>query len=120
MKLYGVLDWSLTIMARVYNNIFDNETELHHFGIKGMKWGVRKAINKSSPKKPSDENITTKKKSRFMDERAREQQYINVYKNRDKLSTRQIRPKSNALKLRRSFVGSLTKKLTLVIKPRLN
>lgn len=61
MKLYGVLDWSLIIMTRVYNNIFDNETELHHYGVKGMKWGVRKAIRKLSPKKPSDETVTTKK-----------------------------------------------------------
>ena len=102
MKLYGVLDWSLT-MTRVYNNIFDNETELQHFGIKGMKWGVRKAINKSSPKKSSDETVITKKKTRFMDERAREQQYINVYKNRDKLSTRQMKSQIERIKTEKEF-----------------
>lgn len=102
MKLYGDLDWSLT-MTRVYNNIFDNETELHHHGIKGMRWGVRKAINKSSPKKSSDETVTTKKKSRFMDERAREQQYINVYKNRDKLSTRQMKAQIERIKTEKEF-----------------
>ena len=103
MKLYGVLDWSLIIMTRVYNNIFDNETELHHFGTKGMRWGVRKAINKSSPKKSSDETVTPKKKSRFMDERAREQQYINVYKNRDKLSTRQMKAQIERIKTEKEF-----------------
>ena len=103
MKLYGVLDWSLIIMTRVYNNIFDNETELHHAGVKGMRWGVRKAIRKSSPKKPSDETVTTKKKSRFMDERAREQQYINVYKNRDKLSTRQMKSQIERIKTEKEF-----------------
>ena len=103
MKLYGVLDWSLIIMTRVYNDIFDNETELHHAGVKGMRWGVRKAIRKSSPKKPSDETVTTKKKSRFMDERAREQQYINVYKNRDKLSTRQMKAQIERIKTEKEF-----------------
>ena len=102
MKLYGVLDWSLT-MTRVYNNIFDNETELHHSGVLGMKWGVRKAINKSRPKKPSDETVTNKKKKRFMDERAREQQYINVYKNRDKLSTRQMKSQIERIKTEKEF-----------------
>lgn len=38
-----------------------------------------------------------------MDERAREQQYINVYKNRDKLSTRQMKSQIERIKTEKEF-----------------
>ena len=91
MKLYGVLDWSLTL--RIQHNIFDEEPLLH-FGIPGMKWGVRRARRTPS-------QSTVKKKG--VDERERELQYIKEFKNRDKMSTRQLQARVNRIRAEKEF-----------------
>ena len=93
MKLYGVLDWSLTL--RIQHNIFDEEPLLH-FGIPGMKWGVRRARRTPS-------QSTVKKKKKGIDERERELQYIKEFKNRDKMSTRQLQARVNRIKAEKEF-----------------
>ena len=91
MKLYGVLDWSLTL--RIQHNIFDEEPLLH-FGIPGMKWGVRRARRTPS-------QSTVKKKG--IDERERELQYIKEFKNRDKMSTKQLQARVNRIRAEKEF-----------------
>ena len=93
MKLYGVLDWSLTL--RIQHNIFDEEPLLH-FGIPGMKWGVRRARRTPS-------QSTVKKKKKGVDERERELQYIKEFKNRDKMSTKQLQARVNRLRAEKEF-----------------
>ena len=93
MKLYGVLDWSLTL--RIQHNIFDEEPLLH-FGIPGMKWGVRRARRTPS-------QSTVKKKKKGIDERERELQYIKEFKNRDKMSTRQLQARVNRIRAEKEF-----------------
>ena len=93
MKLYGVLDWSLTL--RIQYNIFDEEPLLH-FGIPGMKWGVRRARRTPS-------QSTVKKKKKGIDERERELQYINEFKNRDKMSTKQLQARVNRIRAEKEF-----------------
>ena len=93
MKLYGVLDWSLIL--RIQHNIFDEEPLLH-FGIPGMKWGVRRARRTPS-------QSTVKKKKKGVDERERELQYINEFKNRDKMSTKQLQARVNRIRAEKEF-----------------
>ena len=95
MKLYGVLDWSLTL--RIQHNIFDEEPLLH-FGIPGMKWGVRRA-------RRTPYQSTVKKKKKGVDERERERelQYIKEFKNRDKMSTKQLQARVNRIRAEKEF-----------------
>lgn len=80
---------------RIQHNIFDDEPLLH-YGVLGMKWGVRRA--RQTPSQP-----TGKKKKKGVDERERELQYINEYKNRDKMSTKQLQARVNRMKAEKEF-----------------
>jgi len=61
-----------------------------------MKWGVRRA--RQTPSQP-----TGKKKKKGVDERERELQYINEYKNRDKMSTKQLQARVNRMRAEKEF-----------------
>lgn len=91
MRLCGELDWSSIL--KVHNNIFDEEVLQHH-GILGMKWGVRKSRQK---------NNQLHVKIKTVDEAAREKQFISEYKNRDKMSTKQLQARVNRLRAEKEF-----------------
>ena len=76
-------------------NIFDEEPLLH-YGIPGMKWGVRRARRTPS-------QSTVKKKKKGIDERERELQYIKEFKNRDKMTTRQLQARVNRIRAEKEF-----------------
>ena len=61
-----------------------------------MKWGVRRARRTPS-------QSTVKKKKKGIDERERELQYIKEFKNRDKMSTRQLQARVNRIRAEKEF-----------------
>ena len=65
--------------------------ELHHYGVLGMKWGVRKNRQTSS--------ATEVSKPKGVDERKRELDRINTYRNRDKVSTRKLQSLKNRMQV---------------------
>ena len=65
--------------------------ELHHYGVLGMKWGIRK-----NRRAPSD---TAAPKPRGVDERKLELDHINTYRNRDKVSTRKLQSLKNRMQV---------------------
>lgn len=74
-----------------------DRTELYHFGIKGMKWGVRRYQNKDGSLTPAGKKRYSSKDS---EERASRQADV---KNRRTLSTADIQKKIERLKLERQF-----------------
>ena len=72
--------------------MFHNELdELHHYGVLGMKWGVRKNRRTSS--------VTEVSKPKGVDERKLELDRINTYRNRDKISTRKLQSLKNRMQV---------------------
>lgn len=65
--------------------------ELHHYGVLGMKWGVRKNRRTSS--------ATEVSKPKGVDERKLELDRINTYRNRDKVSTRKLQSLKNRMQV---------------------
>lgn len=93
-----------------------NETsdELHHAGRKGMKWGLhifgrqrsrtRGFGRKHRPKgNPIVKGSSRKKLRRSVDEQLREAQFIEQYRNRDRMSTRDLKNKIARLESEQKF-----------------
>lgn len=83
-----------------------SNNDLHHQGVKGMRWGVRKKMTslrnrilgrKTQEKKP----LTPLTKA--VNEREREFQYRNAYLHRDRLSTKKLKTMNERLKLESEF-----------------
>lgn len=74
------------------------ETELYHYGIKGMKWGVRRYQNKDGTR-----TAAGKKRERMSaDDRVKEQRKIAV-KNRRTMSDADLDKQINRLKKEKQF-----------------
>lgn len=89
----------------------DDEVLLHS-GRKGMKWyqhifgGRRSSSNTRRSRKHTDmakKTLFHRKAKRAVDELAREQEYINMYKHRDKMSTKALKAKVARIEAERKF-----------------
>ena len=86
--------------------------ELHHSGRKGMKWGMN-IFGRRQPKgtgrvkrgtKPEQQNVKMPKKvRRSVDERLREDQFRDMYRTRDNLSTKALKSKIARLEAEQRF-----------------
>lgn len=76
--------------------MYDNE--LYHYGVKGMKWGVRRYQNK-------DGSLTSagKKRAEKQEDRSRTKQRKSDLKNRRRLSDKDLDQKINRLKKEKQF-----------------
>lgn len=63
---------------------------LLHFGIKGMKWGVRRTESQLSKSKGQNSNKESSKFKETWDSMSRERHWKNVLKNVDKMSTKDM------------------------------
>lgn len=80
--------------------ITEEEQEiLEHHGILGMKWGKRKGKNDSS----LSSTVPMTKNAKRLDEGARENQFINEYNSRDKMSTRSLQIRVKRLQAEQQF-----------------
>lgn len=69
----------------------------------GVVSKLKSLVSKGSKKVVNDVEETTKKKLTEVDERKREQDYIDMYKHRDKMSTSAIREQVNRLRAENEF-----------------
>lgn len=84
--------------------ITEEEQEiLEHHGILGMKWGSRKGKSKGKNDSSLSSTVPMTKKSKSLDEGAREKQFINEYSNRDKMSTRSLQNRVKRLQAEQQF-----------------
>lgn len=94
---------------RIQHNVFE-DNELHHYGIPGMRWGVRKArgglgsiFRRKKKKVTIEPSNKKKKKNREVNDLEKEKQYINEYKHRDQMTTRQMQARVNRMKVEKEF-----------------
>lgn len=79
---------------------FDNSSLRKSTGVVSK---LKSLVSKGSKKVVNDAEETTKKKLTEVDERKREQDYIDMYKHRDKMSTSAIREQVNRLRAENEF-----------------
>ena len=83
-----------------------SNNDLHHFGVKGMRWGVRKKLatlrDRIRGRKKQATN-TGKPLTKAVNEREREFQYRSAYLHRDRLSTKKLKAMNERLKLENEF-----------------
>lgn len=83
-----------------------SNNDLHHQGVKGMRWGVRKKMaslrNRTLGRKTQEKKPLTPL-TKAVNEREREFQYRNAYLHRDRLSTKKLKTMNERLKLESEF-----------------
>lgn len=83
-----------------------SNNDLHHQGVKGMRWGVRKKLtslrNRTLGRKTQEKKPPTPL-TKAVNEREREFQYRNAYLHRDRLSTKKLKTMNERLKLESEF-----------------
>lgn len=83
-----------------------SNNDLHHHGVKGMRWGVRKKTaslrNRILGRKTQEKKPPTPL-TKAVNEREREFQYRNAYLHRDRLSTKKLKTMNERLKLENEF-----------------
>ena len=83
-----------------------SNNDLHHNGVKGMRWGVRKKIaslrDRNGGRKKQAVN-TGKPLTKAVNEREREFQYRKAYLHRDRMSTKKLKAMNERLKLENEF-----------------
>ena len=83
-----------------------SNNDLHHFGVKGMRWGIRKKLavlrDRIRGRKKQATN-TGKPLTKAVNEREREFQYRSAYLHRDRLSTKKLKAMNERLKLENEF-----------------
>ena len=83
-----------------------SNNDLHHYGVKGMRWGVRKKIaslrDRTRGRKKQAVN-TGKPLTKAVNEREREFQYRSAYLHRDRMSTKKLKAMNERLKLENEF-----------------
>ena len=83
-----------------------SNNDLHHTGVKGMRWGVRKKTaslrNRILGRKTQEKKPPTPL-TKAVNEREREFQYRNAYLHRDRLSTKKLKTMNERLKLESEF-----------------
>ena len=84
--------------------ITEEEQEiLEHHGILGMKWGKRKGKGKGKSDESFSSTVPMTKNTKRLDEGARENQFINEYNSRDKMSTRSLQNRVKRLQAEQQF-----------------
>ena len=90
-----------------------SNNDLHHYGVKGMRWGARKKIaslrDRIRGRKKQATN-TGKPLTKAVNEREREFQYRKAYLHRDQLSTKKLKVMNERLKLEDEFDKNTRKK----------
>lgn len=83
-----------------------SNNDLHHYGVRGMRWGVRKKLaslrGRIRGQKKQAVN-TDKPLTKAVNEREREFQYRKAYLHRDRLSTKKLKVMNERLKLENEF-----------------
>jgi hypothetical protein len=83
-----------------------SNNDLHHYGVKGMRWGVRKKLaslrDRIRGRKKQATN-TGKPLTKAVNEREREFQYRKAYLHRDRMSTKKLKAMNERLKLENEF-----------------
>ena len=83
-----------------------SNNDLHHTGVKGMRWGVRKkmaSLGNRIPGRKTQEKKPPTPLTKAVNEREREFQYRNAYLHRDRLSTKKLKTMNERLKLESEF-----------------
>ena len=83
-----------------------SNNDLHHYGVRGMRWGVRKKLaslrGHIRGRKKQAVN-TGKPLTKAVNEREREFQYRKAYLHRDRMSTKKLKAMNERLKLENEF-----------------
>ena len=83
-----------------------SNNDLHHYGVKGLRWGVRKKLaslrDRIRGRKKQATN-TGKPLTKAVNEREREFQYRKAYLHRDRMSTKKLKAMNERLKLENEF-----------------
>jgi hypothetical protein len=90
-----------------------SNNDLHHYGVKGMRWGVRKKLASLRDRirgRKKQATKTGKPLTKAVNEREREFQYRSAYLHRDRLSTKKIKAMNERLKLEDEFDKNTRKK----------
>lgn len=83
-----------------------SNNDLHHYGVKGMRWGVRKklaSLRNSILGRKTQEKKPPTPLTKAVNEREREFQYRNAYLHRDRMSTKKLKAMNERLKLENEF-----------------
>ena len=83
-----------------------SNNDLHHHGVKGMRWGVRKkhaSLRDRIRGRKKQAVNTGKPLTKAVNEREREFQYRKAYLHRDRLSTKKLKAMNERLKLESEF-----------------
>ena len=84
-----------------------SNNDLHHYGVKGMRWGILKkklTARRDSIRGRKKQAVNTGKPlTKAVNEREREFQYRKAYLHRDQLSTKKLKSMNERLKLENEF-----------------